>query len=62
MTPPAASSDTLSALAQLAAAMPPPPPDPLAVSRALAEAADLRAWLSTRDLAALLGVSASTIR
>jgi len=37
------------------------PPDPLAVSRGLAESADLRAWLSTRELAPFLGLIASTI-
>lgn len=64
LTAPAGGTDALAALAQLAAAMAPapPPPDPLAVSRALAEAAALRAWLSTRELAGLLGVSVSTIR
>ncbi len=46
-------SDALGALVQLAAAMAPPPPpaDPLTVSRGLAEAADLRAWLTTPELA-----------
>jgi hypothetical protein len=42
-----------SPLVQLAAAMAPPlpPVDPLTVSRGLAEAADLRAWLTTPELA-----------
>ena len=46
-------SDALPALIQLAAALAPPPPpaDPLTVSRGLAEAADLRAWLTTPELA-----------
>ncbi len=42
-----------SPLVQLAAAMAPPlpPVDPLTASRGLAEAADLRAWLTTPELA-----------
>ena len=35
-------------------APPPPPADPLTVSRELADAADLRAWLTTPELAQLL--------
>jgi hypothetical protein len=57
-------SDALGALVQLAAAMAPPPPpaDPLTVSRGLAEAADLRAWLTTPELAQLLGMAPGTVR
>ena len=53
----------LGALLQLAAAMAPPPPpaDPLAVARGLAEAADLGAWLTTAELARLLGVARGTV-
>jgi hypothetical protein len=60
---PTAGSDGLAALAQLAAALapPPPPPDPLAVARGLAEAAQLGAWLSTAELARLLGVARGTV-
>ena len=57
-------SDALGALVQLAAAMAPPPPpaDPLTVSRGLAEAADLRACLTTPELAQLLGMAPGTVR
>ena len=56
-------SDALAALVQLAAAMAPPPPaDPLAVPRGLAEAADMGAWLSTPELAHLLGMAPGTVR
>jgi hypothetical protein len=57
-------SDALGALIQLAAAMAPPPPpvDPLTVSRGLADAADLGAWLTTAELAQLLGMAAGTVR
>ncbi len=49
---------------QLAAAMAPPqtPVDHLTVSRGLAEAADLRAWLTTPELAQLLGMALGTVR
>ena len=51
------------ALAQLAAALAPPAPaDPLAVARGLAEAAALGAWLSTAELAQLLGMAPGTVR
>lgn len=55
-------SDGLAILAQLAAAMSPQPTpaDPLAVSRALAEAAQLGAWLSPTELARLLWMAAAT--
>ncbi len=60
---PTAGSDTLAALAALAVAFQPKPlADPLAAARGLAEAADLGAWLSTAELAALLGVAVGTVR
>lgn len=64
LTAPAASTDTLAALAAVVAALQPqaPPADPLAVARGLAEAADLGAWLSTPELARLLGVAPGTVR
>jgi hypothetical protein len=64
LTAPTAGTDGLAALAQLAAAMAPPapPPDPLAVARGLAEAADLGAWLTTPELARLLGMAPGTVR
>jgi hypothetical protein len=57
-------SDALAALVQLAAAMAPPPPpaDPLTVSRGLAEAADLRAWLTTPELTQLQRMAPGTVR
>ena len=57
-------SDALAALVQLAAAMAPPlpPVDPLTVSRCLAEAADLRAWLTTPEQAQLLRMATGTVR
>jgi hypothetical protein len=63
LTAPTAGSDGLAALAQLAAALAPPPPpaDPLAVARGLAEAAQLGAWLTTAELARLLGVARGTV-
>jgi hypothetical protein len=61
VTAPAAGTDALAALAQLAAAMAPQPPaDPLAVARGLREAAELGAWLTTAELAQLLKVSPGT--
>jgi len=64
LTAPAAGTDALATMAQLVAAMAPQPPpaDPLAVARGLAEAADLGAWLSTPELARLLGVVPGTVR
>jgi len=64
LTAPTAGTDALAAMVQLVAAMAPlpPPPDPLAVARGLAEAADLGAWLSTPELAALLGMAPGTVR
>ena len=61
---PAAGTDAMAALAQLAAALAPPPPpaDPLAVARGLADAAALGAWLSGQELARLLGVAPGTVR
>jgi len=62
LTAPAASSDALGALAAMVAAMrPEPAADPLAVPRALAEAADAGHWLSTGELAQLLGMHRSTV-
>jgi len=60
---PTAGTDGLAALAQLAAALAPPPPpaDPLAVARGLAEAAQLGAWLTTAELARLLGMARGTV-
>jgi hypothetical protein len=43
-------------------APPLPPADPLAVARGLAEAAALGAWLSTPELAHLLGMAPGTVR
>lgn len=59
-----AGSDNITALAALAAALQPlpAPADPLAVAKGLAEAADLGAWLTTAELAALLGVAVGTLR
>lgn len=56
--------DALAALAQFAATLVPPQArlDPLAVARGLAEAAALGAWLSTPELAQLLGVAPGTVR
>lgn len=56
--------DALAALAQFAATLVPPTavPDPLAVARGLAEAAALGAWLSTPELAQLLGMAPGTVR
>ena len=64
VTAPAGGTDTMAALLQLMGGMAPPPPapDPLAVSRGLAEAADLAAWLSPVELARLLGVAPGTVR
>lgn len=62
LTAPAAGTDALAALAAMVAAMrPEPAADPLAVSRGLAEAADAGHWLSTGELAQLLGVHRSTV-
>jgi hypothetical protein len=56
--------DVLAALAQFAATLVPPPApvDPLAVARGLAEASALGAWLSTPELAQLLGMAPGTVR
>jgi hypothetical protein len=49
-------------LAMLAALRPSlPPPDPLATVEALHRAAELGAWLSTAEVAAVTGSSSSTI-
>ena len=64
MAPADGTDGALAALLQLAAAMAPPPPpaDPLAVARGLAEAAELGAWLTTPELARLLGMAPATVR
>jgi hypothetical protein len=56
--------DALAALAQFAATLVPQQSalDPLAVARGLAEAAALGAWLSTPELAQLLGMAPGTVR
>lgn len=61
VTAPTDGSDAL-ALALLRALPPSPPPDPLAVARGLADAAALGAWLSSKELGALLDLSPSTVR
>jgi hypothetical protein len=59
---PTASTDALAAFtAMLAAVRPAPAADPLAVPRALAEAADAGHWLSTGELAQLVGMHRSTV-
>jgi hypothetical protein len=59
LTAPAASSDAMAAM--VAAMRPAPAADPLAVPRALAEAADAGHWLNTSELAQLLSVHRSTV-
>jgi hypothetical protein len=49
------------ALVQMALALR-PPADPLAVPRALQEAAELGAWLSTKELAELVRMAPATAR
>lgn len=61
LTAPADGTDGLMALAQMAMAFR-PPVDPLAVPRALQEASELGAWLSTRELADVVGASPATVR
>ncbi len=61
LTPPAGVTDDLMTLAQMAMALR-PAADPLAVPRALQEAAEMGAWLSTRELADLLAMSPATVR
>ena len=61
LTAPADGTDGLVALAQMAMALR-PPSDPLAVPRALQEASELGAWLSTRELADVVGASPATVR
>jgi hypothetical protein len=59
---PAASTDAMGAFAAMVAAMrPQPTADPLAVPRALAEAADAGHWLSTGELAQVVGMHRSTV-
>jgi hypothetical protein len=61
LTPPADGTDGLMALAQMAMTLR-PPADPLAVPRALQEASELGAWLSTRELADLVRMAPGTVR
>lgn len=61
LTPPTDGTDGLMALAQMALALR-PPADPLAVPRALQEAAELGAWLSTKELAELVRMASATVR
>ena len=64
IVPHSSASFGMEALAQLAAALAPAPVplDPLTVPRRLAEAADLGAWLSTPELAAVVGMAPGTVR
>lgn len=65
---PAAGTDGPAMLAALVTALqaqppaPQMPPDPLAVARALGDAAALGAWLTTAEVAQLLRVSPGTVR
>lgn len=65
---PAAGTDGPAMLAALVTALqaqppaPQQPPDPLAVARALGDAAALGAWLTTAEVAQLLRVSPGTVR
>jgi hypothetical protein len=61
LTAPADGTDGLMALAQMALALR-PPADPLAIPRALQEASELGAWLSTRELADVVRASPATVR
>lgn len=61
LTPSADGTDAMMALAQLALSLR-PPADPLAVPRGLREAAELGTWLSTRELAELVGMAPATVR
>jgi hypothetical protein len=66
LTAPAASTDAIAAFTAMLAAIRPsptplPPADPLAVPKALAEAADGGHWITTGELATLLGVHRSTV-
>jgi hypothetical protein len=61
LTPPTDGTDGLMALAQMALALR-PPADPLAVPRALQEASELGAWLSTKELAELVRMAPATVR
>ena len=64
MVPHGSGLSGMEALAQLAAALAPAAaaPDPLTVPRRLAEAADLGAWLTTPELAAVVGMAPGTVR
>jgi len=61
--PPGGSGEAMAAMVAMVAAMrpEPPPPDPLATVEALHRAAELGAWLSTAEVAAVTGSSSSTI-
>lgn len=61
LTAPADATDGLVALAQMAMALR-PAADPLAVPRGLREAAELGAWLSTKELAELVRMAPTTVR
>lgn len=61
LTPPDDGTDGLMALAQMAMALR-PPADPLSVPRALQEASEMGAWLSTRELADLMRMAPPTVR
>lgn len=64
MVPHGSGLSGMEALTQLAAALAPAAaaPDPLTVPRRLAEAADLGAWLTTPELAAVVGMAPGTVR
>lgn len=63
VTPSPAVTDAMLALLQALPLQPvASPPDPLAVHRGLAEAAELGAWLNSRELAALLQLAPGTVR
>jgi hypothetical protein len=53
--------DAMALVAAMAAQLA-PAPDPLSAARRIKEAADLGVWLSNAEAAAMLGVSASTMR
>ncbi|WP_144036857.1 hypothetical protein [Synechococcus sp. MW101C3] len=62
LPPATAGSESILALAALVAAIQPAPRlNPLAVARGLAEAAKLGAWITSDELAHLLGLSRSTV-
>lgn len=61
LTAPTDGTEGLMTLAQMALALR-PAPDPLAVPRALQEAATMKVWLNTRELAELVGRAPGTVR